>query len=140
MRLAASPWALDIMDTQQCAMSYSAATAKPLQPHAASPYAPDLLLPALPPAPQVPAFLEIVDIAGLVKGAANGEGLGNAFLSHIAGVDGIFHVCRAFEVRGCRLSPSCATFMLHVPLSTHTAVEMTSRLRDFAWHSIGRNL
>ena len=46
------------------------------------------------PKSQVPAFLEIVDIAGLVKGAAGGEGLGNAFLSHIAAVDGIFHVCR----------------------------------------------
>jgi len=49
------------------------------------------------PKSQVPAFLEVVDIAGLVKGASKGEGLGNAFLSHIAGVDGIFHVCRAFE-------------------------------------------
>jgi len=46
------------------------------------------------PKSKVPAFLEIVDIAGLVKGAAGGEGLGNAFLSHIAAVDGIFHVCR----------------------------------------------
>lgn len=45
----------------------------------------------------VPAYLEIVDIAGLVRGASSGEGLGNAFLSHIAAVDGIFHVCRAFE-------------------------------------------
>ena len=43
---------------------------------------------------QVSAYLEIVDIAGLVKGAASGEGLGNAFLSHISSVDGIFHVCR----------------------------------------------
>jgi obg-like ATPase 1 len=42
-------------------------------------------------------FLEIVDIAGLVKGASQGEGLGNAFLSHIAAVDGICHVMRAFE-------------------------------------------
>ena len=33
----------------------------------------------------------------MVKGAANGEGLGNAFLSHISAVDGIFHVCRAFD-------------------------------------------
>lgn len=49
------------------------------------------------PKSSVPAFLEIVDIAGLVKGASTGEGLGNAFLSHIAAVDGIFHVCRAFE-------------------------------------------
>jgi obg-like ATPase 1 len=49
------------------------------------------------PKSEVPAFLEIVDIAGLVKGAATGEGLGNAFLSNIMAVDGIFHVCRAFE-------------------------------------------
>ncbi|KAG2454567.1 hypothetical protein HYH02_000412 [Chlamydomonas schloesseri] len=49
------------------------------------------------PKSSVPAFLDVVDIAGLVRGAANGEGLGNAFLSHIAAVDGIFHVCRAFE-------------------------------------------
>ena len=33
------------------------------------------------------------------RGAASGEGLGNAFLSHIQAVDGIFHVCRGFEVR-----------------------------------------
>jgi obg-like ATPase 1 len=45
----------------------------------------------------VPAVLTVTDIAGLVKGAAEGQGLGNAFLSHIAAVDGIFHVCRAFE-------------------------------------------
>ncbi|KAK9806229.1 hypothetical protein WJX72_006384 [[Myrmecia] bisecta] len=49
------------------------------------------------PKSQVPAFLEVVDIAGLVKGAAEGEGLGNAFLSHISQVDGIFHVCRGFD-------------------------------------------
>jgi hypothetical protein len=41
---------------------------------------------------------QVVDIAGLVKGASSGEGLGNAFLSHIKAVDGIFHVLRAFEV------------------------------------------
>lgn len=33
------------------------------------------------------------------RGAASGEGLGNAFLSHIQAVDGILHVCRGFEVR-----------------------------------------
>ena len=38
-----------------------------------------------------------MDIAGLVKGASNGEGLGNAFLSHIKETDAIFHVVRAFE-------------------------------------------
>lgn len=45
----------------------------------------------------VPAQLSVTDIAGLVKGAAEGAGLGNAFLSHISAVDGIFHVCRAFD-------------------------------------------
>lgn len=45
----------------------------------------------------MPAFLNIVDIAGLVKGAAEGQGLGNAFLSHIGACDAIFHLCRAFD-------------------------------------------
>ncbi len=44
------------------------------------------------PASRVPAFLNIVDIAGLVRGASEGTGLGNAFLSHIRESDGIFHV------------------------------------------------
>jgi len=45
----------------------------------------------------VPANMKVVDIAGLIKGASEGAGLGNAFLSHIAAVDGIFHLVRAFE-------------------------------------------
>ena len=45
----------------------------------------------------IPAVLTVTDIAGLVKGAAEGAGLGNAFLSHIGAVDAIYHVCRAFE-------------------------------------------
>jgi GTP-binding protein YchF len=45
----------------------------------------------------VPAFIEFVDIAGLVKGASKGEGLGNKFLSHIREVDAIVHVIRCFE-------------------------------------------
>ncbi|XP_029173064.1 obg-like ATPase 1 isoform X5 [Nylanderia fulva] len=49
------------------------------------------------PASKVPAFLHVMDIAGLVKGAAEGQGLGNSFLSHIGACDGIFHLCRAFE-------------------------------------------
>jgi len=49
------------------------------------------------PASKVPAALNVVDIAGLVKGAHEGQGLGNAFLSHIKACDGLFHMTRAFE-------------------------------------------
>jgi len=45
----------------------------------------------------VPAALKLVDIAGIVKGAADGEGLGNKFLSHIRQVDAIVQVVRCFE-------------------------------------------
>lgn len=45
----------------------------------------------------VPAVIELVDIAGLVKGASKGEGLGNKFLSHIREVDAVIHVVRCFE-------------------------------------------
>lgn len=45
----------------------------------------------------VPAVIEFYDIAGLVRGASKGEGLGNKFLSHIRGVDAIVHVLRAFD-------------------------------------------
>jgi obg-like ATPase 1 len=49
------------------------------------------------PSSRVSAYLEVWDIAGLVKGAHEGQGLGNAFLSNIQAVDGLFHVCRAFS-------------------------------------------
>ncbi len=45
----------------------------------------------------VPTQLEFVDIAGLVRGAARGEGLGNQFLAHIREVDAVIHVLRCFE-------------------------------------------
>ena len=45
----------------------------------------------------IPTIMEFVDIAGLVKGASQGEGLGNKFLSHIREVDAICHIVRAFE-------------------------------------------
>jgi GTP-binding protein YchF len=45
----------------------------------------------------VPTQLEFVDIAGLVRGAAKGEGLGNQFLAHIREVDAVIHVLRCFE-------------------------------------------
>nr|XP_027200403.1 obg-like ATPase 1 [Dermatophagoides pteronyssinus] len=49
------------------------------------------------PKSQVPSSMTVVDIAGLVEGAHKGEGLGNAFLSHIQRVDALFHVVRAFD-------------------------------------------
>ena len=45
----------------------------------------------------IPAVIEFVDIAGLVRGASKGEGLGNQFLSHIREVDAIVHVVRCFD-------------------------------------------
>lgn len=49
------------------------------------------------PQKYTPAVIEFVDIAGLVKGASKGEGLGNKFLSHIRDVDAVVHVVRCFE-------------------------------------------
>ena len=45
----------------------------------------------------IPAYIDFVDIAGLVKGASTGEGLGNKFLAHIREVDAVAHVVRCFE-------------------------------------------
>lgn len=49
------------------------------------------------PKSEVPAFLTCIDIAGLTAGASTGAGLGNAFLSNVRAVDGIFQVIRAFD-------------------------------------------
>ena len=49
------------------------------------------------PEKYTPAVIEFVDIAGLVRGASKGEGLGNKFLSHIREVDAVIHVVRCFE-------------------------------------------
>ena len=49
------------------------------------------------PAKLTPAIIEFVDIAGLVRGASKGEGLGNKFLSHIREVDAVVHVVRCFD-------------------------------------------
>jgi GTP-binding protein YchF len=57
----------------------------------------DTLVTLVPTAKIVPAVMEFVDIAGLVKGASQGEGLGNQFLNHIAQVEAIAHVVRCFE-------------------------------------------
>lgn len=57
----------------------------------------DVLADMYHPQKVTPAVIEFVDIAGLVKGASRGEGLGNKFLSHIREVDAIVHVVRCFD-------------------------------------------
>lgn len=46
---------------------------------------------------KIPPYLQVTDIAGLIRGASKGDGLGNEFLSTIVSCDGIFHVVRAFD-------------------------------------------
>ena len=72
-----------------------------IDPNVGIAYVPDSRLDVLAeiynPKKYTPAVIEFVDIAGLVKGASKGEGLGNKFLSHIREVDAIVHVVRCFE-------------------------------------------
>jgi len=72
-----------------------------IDPHVAITEVPDERLDKLAniynSAKKIPSTVQFVDIAGLVKGAAEGEGLGNTFLSHIREVDLILHVLRCFE-------------------------------------------
>lgn len=64
----------------------------------------------------IPAFLTCVDIAGLTAGAASGAGLGNAFLSNVRAVDGIFQVVRKFVCFHFFLPP------LHSVAGDHDAI------------------
>src|SRR6056297_2766747 len=57
----------------------------------------DKLTSLVSPQKTIPTTVEIVDIAGLIKGASKGEGLGNQFLANIREVDAIAHVLRCFE-------------------------------------------
>ena len=72
-----------------------------IDPHVAITEVPDIQLEKLKKTfnseKKIPAVVRFVDIAGLVKGASKGEGLGNQFLSHIQEVDLILHVLRCFE-------------------------------------------
>ncbi|MDR0883958.1 MAG: redox-regulated ATPase YchF [Oscillospiraceae bacterium] len=81
----------------QCA-NYAFCT---IEPNVGVVAVPDTRLDALAeiyrPKKYTPAIIEFVDIAGLVKGASRGEGLGNKFLSHIREVDAVVHMVRCFE-------------------------------------------
>ena len=73
----------------------------------------------------IPAAVEFVDIAGLVKGASEGEGLGNQFLSHIRQVDAIAHVVRIFE------NPNIANTQEHInPLADIELINTELALAD----------
>ena len=81
----------------------------------------------------VPTTVEFVDIAGLVAGASQGEGLGNKFLSHIREVDAIAHVVRCFE----------STDIIHVagkvdPLTDIEIIDTELALADLADSGQGR--
>lgn len=79
------------------------------------------------PKKKVPAVVEFVDIAGLVKGASQGEGLGNQFLSHIREVDAVVHVIRCFE------DPDVVHVMGPVdPVRDHDVITSELALADLA--------
>ncbi|KAG0261241.1 Obg-like ATPase [Mortierella polycephala] len=80
------------------------------------------------PQKETPAYLTVIDIAGLVRGAAQGEGLGNAFLSHVRSVDALFHLCRGFDDPG----------VMHVdgsvdPIRDLETIHYELLLRDIDW-------
>jgi len=79
------------------------------------------------PKRKIPAVVEFVDIAGLVKGASQGEGLGNQFLSHIREVDAVVHVIRSFE------DPDVVHVMGPVdPVRDHDVITSELALADLA--------
>ncbi|PVH76394.1 GTP-binding protein YchF [Cadophora sp. DSE1049] len=87
-----------LTDQNAAAENYPFCTIEPNEARCAVPDARyDFLCDLWKPPSMYPAYLQVTDIAGLIKGASQGEGLGNAFLSHIQAVDGMFHIVRAFD-------------------------------------------
>ncbi|THG99741.1 hypothetical protein EW026_g2665 [Hermanssonia centrifuga] len=88
----------------------------------------DWLCDSYKPSSRVPAALTCIDIAGLTAGASTGAGLGNAFLSHVRAVDGIFQVVRAFDDAD----------VIHVegdvnPIRDMEIIQTELRLKDIEW-------
>ncbi|KAI0723691.1 P-loop containing nucleoside triphosphate hydrolase protein [Fomitopsis betulina] len=88
----------------------------------------DWLCEAYKPGSRVPAHLTCLDIAGLTAGASTGAGLGNAFLSHVRAVDGIFQMVRAFD----------DAEIIHVegdvdPVRDMEIIQTELRLKDIEW-------
>ncbi|KAK7978498.1 GTP-binding protein YchF [Apiospora sp. TS-2023a] len=87
-----------LTEQSAAAENYPFCTIEPNEARCAVPDARyDFLCDLWKPPSSYPAYLQVTDIAGLIKGASQGEGLGNAFLSHIQAVDGMFHIVRAFD-------------------------------------------
>ncbi|KAF4439055.1 GTP-binding [Fusarium acutatum] len=87
-----------LTEQSAAAENYPFCTIEPNEARCAVPDARyDFLCDLWKPPSMYPAYLQVTDIAGLIKGASQGEGLGNAFLSHIQAVDGMFHIVRAFD-------------------------------------------
>jgi GTP-binding protein YchF len=87
----------------------------------------DRLVAVVRPKKRVPATVEFVDIAGLVRGASQGEGLGNQFLSHIREVDAVVHVIRCFD------DPDVVHVMGPVdPVRDHDVITSELALADLA--------
>src|SRR5215207_3884893 len=85
----------------------------------------------------IPAAVEFVDIAGLVKGASSGEGLGNKFLTHIREVDAIVQVVRCFEDADihhltCSIDPVRDIEVINTELGLADLENVTKRLDKVA--------
>ena len=85
----------------------------------------DQLAELVKPDRTVPTQIEIVDIAGLVKGASKGEGLGNKFLANIREVDAIIHVIRCFEDENILREEGAIN-----PISDKEIIETELQLKD----------
>ncbi|HEY8380504.1 MAG TPA: GTPase, partial [Nannocystis sp.] len=102
----------------------------------------DALVRLFEPLKEVPATVEFVDIAGLVRGASKGEGRGNAFLSHIRDVDAIVHVVRCFEdgeivhVHG-KVDPVDDAEVINTELLLRDIQSVEARLQKALKHSKG---
>ena len=88
----------------------------------------DWLCETYKPASRIAAYLTCIDIAGLTAGASTGAGLGNAFLSHVRAVDGIFQMVRAFD----------DAEVIHVegdvdPTRDMRIIQTELRLKDIEW-------
>ncbi|KAF4456655.1 GTP-binding protein YchF [Fusarium austroafricanum] len=87
-----------LTEQSAAAENYPFCTIEPNEARCAVPDARyDFLCDLWKPPSMYPAYLQVTDIAGLIKGASEGQGLGNAFLSHIQAVDGMYHIVRAFD-------------------------------------------